>query len=232
MKKLKEQLTVIYASRTGIRIASTTALLAYPLGCIAMLLLPGRLEWIGGVLLVMAAISFLYTLPSYLKRVALMPHVLRFVDKDCRLDELELELRRRAQAFAYKVLSVLVLIGIMYLVIAADLARDQKPGGIWMPTVDDHWLAVLFGALFYVLLLPLAYLAWNMPKPVLDDEPGDSLPDPESARTDAIVMTGMTVGLALGIAFFEDAILWMAIGTAVAFIIDRFLRGSRNGEES
>lgn len=225
MNSLKEKLAILYTSRSGIRIATTTALIAYPLGCIAFLLLPDRFDFIGGGLLILAFLGFAYTLPSYIQRVALMPQVLRFVDKDCQLDELEIDLRRRAQAFAYQVFSILVLGGIMYLVIASDRANSEA-SDIWMPAVDDHWLAILFGALFYALLLPLAYLAWRMPKPVVDDENGESVEpvrDPESERREAIVITGMSTGLALGILLFDNAFLWLAIGTGMGFLVN-FLR--------
>ena len=45
---MKETLTNFFTSRGLIRAAVTTALVAYPSGCLALLLLPERFEWIGG----------------------------------------------------------------------------------------------------------------------------------------------------------------------------------------
>ncbi|MEM9479857.1 MAG: hypothetical protein AAGA58_09420 [Verrucomicrobiota bacterium] len=232
MSAITEKLKTLYANRMGLRIASTVALLAYPIGGVLLIALPRHLEFVGGIFLAIAAFSFFYLLPSYVQRVAFLPHILRFVDKDCRLDELELDLRRRAQSFAYKVFSMLVLAGLMYLVLGADMARDANPSSFWMPTVDDHWLAILFGALFFVLLLPIAYLSWMMPEPILDDEPGDKICDQEVSRMDAFVMTGMCVGLAMGMTVFGDALVGMFVGTALGFLLDLFLRRLEKKKES
>ncbi|MEM0897442.1 MAG: hypothetical protein AAGJ79_11215 [Verrucomicrobiota bacterium] len=224
MNAITEKLKALYANRLGLRIASTAALLAYPVGGVLLIVLPRHLEFVGGIFLAGAALSFFYLLPSYVQRVAFLPHILRFVDKDCRLDELELDLRRRAQSFAYKILSMLVLAGLMYLVLGADMARDADPSSLWMPVVDDHWLAILFGALFFVLMLPIAYLSWMMPEPVLDDEPGEKVRSQEASRLDTFVMTGMLVGLTMGITVFDDALLWMFVGTALGFLLDFLLK--------
>jgi hypothetical protein len=155
---MNETIRTFFTSRLLLRIAVTTALTAYPFGCLALLLLPQSLEPIGGVLIALSIIALIMALPSYHSRIAFVPQVMRFVDESCHLDELEIELRRRSQAFAFQVFSLLSLCGITYLVIAADVVNAGE-GNLWMPRVDDHWLAILFGTLLYVLLLPLAYLA-------------------------------------------------------------------------
>jgi len=169
MNTIKNKLRSLYALRAGLRIATTTALLAYPLGCVAFLILPNHLEYVGGILLALACVGFAYTLPSYIHRVGIMPQVLCLIDPTGQLDELESELRRRAQAFSYRVFSAIIVAGVFYMVVSSDMARDNVPGGWWMPTVDDHWLAILFGVVFYVLLLPLLFLAWKLPNPVLEE---------------------------------------------------------------
>lgn len=55
------------------------------------------------------------------------------------------------------------------MVMSADMAHDNVSGGWWMPSVNDHWLPILFGVVFYVLLLPLLFLASKLPNPVLED---------------------------------------------------------------
>lgn len=216
---MKETLTKFFTSQPLIRAAVTTALVAYPLGCLTVLLLPKPMEFAGGILIAISVLALICSLPSYLSRIAFVPKVFHYVDGTQPLDELESELRRRSQAFAYQVFSLLALGGIMYLVVASDKVNAGE-GNFWMPRVDDHWLAILFGALIYVLLLPLAYLAWKLPAPVADDDPG-----PEAAKggcevRDNIVVTWMSLGLAAGVIFFDNAILWMVCGTALGFVLD------------
>lgn len=227
---MKENLTKFFTSQCAIRTAVTTALVAYPLGCLAMLLLPDKWEIVGGSLIVVSAIAFICALPSSLSRIAFVPQVFRFVDGTNPLDELEAELRRRSQAFAFQVFSVLALGGIMYLVVASDRVNAGE-GNLWLPRVDDHWLAILFGALIYVLLLPLAYLAWKLPKPVVDDDPGEHAEAGEMTFRDNIVVSGMSIGLAIGVIFFNNAALWMLVGTAVGFGLDWVLRKRMRAEK-
>ena len=221
-------LSTLLMSRRGIRTASLTGLISYPLGCLAMLLLPSSLEWIGGIFLGLAVLSFAYTLPSYVRRVAFLPHSLRLVDRECALDELELELRRRAQAFSFQVFSILVVAGIMYLTIASDQV-NAGTANMWMPQVDDHWLAILFGTLLFVVLLPVTYLAWRMPEPVIDNEsrPEDFLCQSETSPSDTVIINGMTIGFLAGL-IFDNLLLWAPIGVGAGFLVAFLMKRRSN----
>ena len=88
-----------------------------------------------------------------------------------------------------------------------------------MPDPFFHWLAILFGVLFYVLLLPLFYLAWNLPTPVIDDESGEAATKLEIGPRDVMMISGMGIGLTAGMLFFDDAILGMAMGTGAGYVV-------------
>lgn len=225
-----KKLIHLFKSRTLIRAAATTALVAYPIGCFALLLLPDNWEAVGGALFMISVIGLIFALPSYLSRIAFVPQVFRFVDGTASLDELEIDFRRRSQAFAFQVFSLITLGGIMYLVIASDIVNAGE-GNLWMPRVDDHWLAILFGALIYILMLPLAYLAWKLPQPVEDDDPQFEGPTSEHEVRDNIVVSFMTIGLAAGVLFSGDAILWMACGTTLGFVLDFVWRRRKQKEK-
>jgi len=213
---MKEKLTSLFTSQTFIRVAVTTALIAYPLACLAMLLLPKDFVVVGGSLFGLSALATICSLPSYLSRIAFVPKVLRFVDDTARLDDMELELRRRSQAFSYQIFTILTLGVIMYFVIASDMTNAGE-GNLWLPRVDDHWLAILFGAFLYTILLPLAYLAWKLPKPVADESP--AVPD-DSEFHNHFMIIGMLSGMTLGLLFFDGIGNGMMIGMAAGSVAD------------
>lgn len=224
MNPLQQRLRSLYHHRANLRLATTTTLLAYPLGCASLLILPAQAEWVGGALLVVAVLGLIFILPSYIHRVALMPQVLQCPDHDQPLDELEVTLRRQAQAFAYRVFSLLILAGIFYMVIAADMANDDTTGSLWVPTVDDHWLAILFGVALYALMLPLFYLAWKLPQPIINDEPDLQDCSSTTKHRDILWSIGMTLGMAVGGLLFDQMFLGMFVGSVAGLLLDWILQ--------
>ena len=220
-----------YTSRAGLRASTLIALFAYPLGCVALLLLPDGLDTLGGALIFLAALAFAHTLPSYIGRIAYSRQVLGRMGDDYQLDEVELDVRRRATSFAYHVFCALVLVGIGYMIVASDMINAGK-ADLWVPRIDDHWIAIALGALLYALLLPVAYLAWTMPEPS-DEEHGDhegvSPTSGGALKLESATMTlGMGIGLVFGVAFFGDAWLGMAIGFGVGLLLELIRSRARN----
>ncbi|XBQ17489.1 MAG: hypothetical protein ABL308_06305 [Oceanicaulis sp.] len=137
------------------RLATTAALTLYPAGCVAHLY---GSSLAGYGLMVGALIAFIVIAPSSMQRI---------VGEETKLlDEMELDLRRRAHAFAYQVFGALTLVGILYMGIASDATRIE----LWAPSTWDHWSALLWGAIIWSVVLPTAYLAWAGPAPVAEEE--------------------------------------------------------------
>lgn len=155
-------------STFGMRLASALALIAYPLGGAAVIAAPdaaetglvlGEAVWLGCLLLTIA--SLVWMAPSYLQRIA--------GDEAKNLDEFELDLRRRAYAFAYQAFAALTLAGLIYLASALDF-MDGRGIELWRPQTFDHWNAIIWGTILYAFVLPTAYLAWAAPAPELEEE--------------------------------------------------------------
>jgi hypothetical protein len=153
-------------SRSIMRVVTSLALVAYPAGCMVRLLMPDTSpqpglttgEIIGFALILVSLASFVMILPSNLQRI--------IADEKAKLDEFELDLRRRANGFAYQFFGSMTLIGILYMSIAVDTNRLS----LWVPTSYDHWNAIMWGAVLYAVTLPTAYLAWFGPKPIMEEE--------------------------------------------------------------
>lgn len=137
------------------RLATTAALTLYPAGCLAHLY---GASFAGYGLMFGALIAFAVIAPSSMQRIV--------GEETKMLDEMELDLRRRAHAFAYQVFGATILVGILYLGIASDADRI----GLWAPSSWDHWSALLWGAIIWSVVLPTAYLAWAGPAPVAEED--------------------------------------------------------------
>ncbi|MEO1039161.1 MAG: hypothetical protein AAFX09_06410 [Pseudomonadota bacterium] len=150
------------------RLATSVALIAYPLGCLIQLIFPDTspeagLSWGEGggfALIILALFAFVIIAPSQLQRIT--------GEEAKALDEFEINLRRRAYTFAYQVFAAIVLVGILYTAIAVD-TLDSDRFTLWVPTSYDHWNAVFWGAVLYAFVLPTAYLAWTAPAPIEDE---------------------------------------------------------------
>jgi len=94
----------------------------------------------------------------------------------CELDDLERDLRQKAYAFAYHLLTGLVASAIFYLAVANDDTRLT----LWAPDSYTHWNTIFWGVLLYCFTLPTAYLAWTMPD--IADEFGEDELEAEPVR--------------------------------------------------
>jgi len=164
-------MSIFYRGRSGktqsrspamMKLATSIALLAYPLGCFIQLAFPDTTEAsdiqfgevFGFLLVVTSLFAFATFAASSFQRIV--------GDETDKLDEFEMDLRRKAQAFSYQVFASLTLIGIIYLGVASDLF-DSDRLTLWHPQTYEHWNALFWGAALYAFVLPTAYLAWTMP---------------------------------------------------------------------
>lgn len=155
-------------SPARMRLATSIALVAYPIGCAIQILYPDTTpepgltpgEGVGMALVALALFAFAYIAPTYLQRIT--------GEETKKLDELELSLRQRAYTFAYQVFAGLTLVFAIYMGLSWDLAEAGKLE-LWRPVTYDHWSALFWGAGLYAAILPTAYLAWIAPAP-LDEE--------------------------------------------------------------
>lgn len=146
-------------SRTSMRLATGLILAGYPLG--ALMALNSGLAGEGSVsfafslaglaVIAVSVFAFFYIAPSYMQRI--------IGEQLCELDDLERDLRQKAYAFAYHVLTGLVAAAIFYLAVANDDTRLT----LWAPDSYTHWNTIFWGVLLYCFTLPTAYLAWTMP---------------------------------------------------------------------
>jgi len=149
--------TAAPSSLWGLRLATLTAFIAYPLGCIVLLTADGGrglqlAEAIGFAFIFAALISFAIIAMSYHHRVA--------NDTDCSLDEREVQMRNRGFGFGYPTLISLVALFLIYMAIATD-TQDGDGWALWLPTTYEHWNALFWGGLLYAMLLPTSYLIWT-----------------------------------------------------------------------
>jgi hypothetical protein len=144
------------------KVATTWALVAYPLGCALRVLAPGAdgngvaLDAAGLALIVSAVVAFIVVAPSSWQRIV--------AEDEKLLDERELQQRYRAQAFGYNVFTGLAALFAFYMQVGIDL-ETKKDLLIWRPSTADHWNASIWGVLLYAFTLPTAYLAWTLPTP-------------------------------------------------------------------
>lgn len=146
-------------SRTSMRLATSIVLAGYPLGALLTLNsgIAGdgsgafALNLTGLAIIVLAVFAFFYIAPSYMQRIV--------GEQLCELDDLERDLRQKAYAFAYHLLTGLIAAAIFYLAVANDDTRLT----LWAPDSYTHWNTIFWGVLLYCFTLPTAYLAWTMP---------------------------------------------------------------------
>ncbi|HIG23743.1 MAG TPA: hypothetical protein EYG02_03530 [Henriciella marina] len=144
-------------SQTLTRILATLPLIAYPAGCILMLNANDRvaIEIAGFALILVALIGFAMIAPSWIQRIT--------GEEKVKLDEFEMDVRRRAYSAAYHGFTALALIFVVYLGIVSD--AQAKLGWLWTPTTFDHWNAIFWGAFLYATLLPTVWIAWTVRAP-------------------------------------------------------------------
>tara|TARA_R110002073_G_scaffold37850_1_gene108838 strand:- start:408 stop:923 length:516 start_codon:yes stop_codon:yes gene_type:complete len=164
-------MSIFYRGRSGktqarspamMKWATSIALLAYPAGCLIQLLFPDTTERpdlrfgeaAGLILVATSLFAFATFAASSFQRIV--------GEETDKLDEFEMELRRKAHAFSYQVFASLTLLFIIYLGISSDLL-DSDRLTLWHPQTYNHWNALFWGATLYALVLPTAYLAWTMP---------------------------------------------------------------------
>ncbi len=146
------------------RALTLLVLAAYPAGGIVMLVQPERVmaDIAGFGLIVLALIGAALIAPSWLQRIV--------GEQAKHLDDFELDLRRRANAVAYQIFTVLTLLGLLYMGVASDSTRLA----LWTPSTFDHWNAIIWGAILFAFVLPTTVLAWIAPAPVQDEEAGEA----------------------------------------------------------
>ena len=155
---------IYYRSKSGgaevglstLRTLSLVSLVAYPAGALTLAWGDGPLSAVLGYgAILMSLVAAAVIMSARLQRIV--------GEQPDKLDEYELKLRARAMWGAYTGLSVLLLIGIIYLAIASD-------AGWWLPTTYDHFSGLFWGVFLYTSLLPSAVLAWQV-------DPADAAPE-------------------------------------------------------
>lgn len=138
----------------------------YPLGCILQLVADasagGVMLSIAGLALVVAALGAFGVLAgSSLQRQTQEPESL--------LDEREREERNRAFFQAHSVFSGIVLTGVLYMMLTADMTANGKLD-FWHPMTGTHWNAVFGGLILLSFTLPGAVLAFRKAPAVADHD--------------------------------------------------------------
>lgn len=142
-------------SLSTLRILITVALLAYPAGCLVLMVgdhANGQLpleRLIGFGLITLALFSAAPIMGSRLQRIV--------GEEPGKLDEMELQQRHKATSAAYMTFTAAILLAIFY----AGAASEAE---WWVPAGYEFWNALFWGVLLYATLLPTAFLAWTMPE--------------------------------------------------------------------
>jgi hypothetical protein len=156
-------------SQITLRIATLTALIGYPAGCLVHLIFPDTTpqpglsvaEIAGFALFGLSLLAFGVIAPSWMQRIV--------GEQTDLLDEFELDLRRRAYVFSYHGLSAAMGAFLFYMAIGVDLDASGKLN-LWTPSTYDHWNAIFWGVLLYAFVLPTTWLAWAGPAPLSEDD--------------------------------------------------------------
>jgi small-conductance mechanosensitive channel len=132
-----------------VRVASSVALVAYPVGALLLAQGPDSIasSLIGYGLILSALFGVALLTGSSTQRIV--------GEQSAQLDEYELQLRHRAMSTAYAVLTTLMLLAIVYAALAAD------KGG-WLPTTYDEYNGLFWGAFLYAMTIPTACLSWRL----------------------------------------------------------------------
>ena len=149
-------------SQTTVKLLSTLPLVAYPIGCIIVLNVPGDslpVEMFGFAFILVALIGFAMIAPTWFQRIT--------GEEKEKLDEFELDLRHRAYSAAYHGFTALALLFVVYLGIVSD--AQSKFEWLWTPSNFDHWNAIFWGAFLYAALLPTVWVSWTVKPPSEED---------------------------------------------------------------
>ncbi|MEO7564502.1 MAG: hypothetical protein ABIR63_05890 [Sphingomicrobium sp.] len=141
-----------------VRTLTAAALFAYPAGALIREFGSGVIAPIVGFALIVVAL---------MSTAALMgSSIQRIVGEQVELlDEFELKLRNRAVGSAYKLLSLLILLAVIY----AAIASDQQ---WWIPHTYGEFSGLFWGAFLYCALLPSVFLTWIVePSDIVGDGP-------------------------------------------------------------
>jgi hypothetical protein len=132
----------------ALRALTAGALASYPAGALTLAWGDGPASAIVGYGLILVSLIFV---------VAIMGTSLQRIVGEVpqQLDEYELKLRARAMGAGYTGLSILVLLGIIYLAVGSD-------AGLWVPASYDEFNGLFWGAFLYASVLPSAFLAWQV----------------------------------------------------------------------
>ena len=131
---------------------SLIAMVAYPVGAIALLLsetaaTSDATAIIGWLLLVAALFALAPVLASRIYTIA--------SEQKVRLDEFEQQLRLKAMTTAYTILGGIVGLGLFYVYMGFD-------AGWWLPREQDHVNGIFWGFVLYVMTLPPLLLSWRL----------------------------------------------------------------------
>jgi len=125
----------------------------YPLGTILLFQLVSDSAWYGLAHIVLT-ISILTVFGIF--RVGRVGKAIAD-DLDSRLDERQIALRNSAYLDSYRIVSGIVILGVIWIAIGTDL------GYWWIPTTWHEWNAIVWGLFIYLTSLPSAILAWREP---------------------------------------------------------------------
>lgn len=85
-------------------------------------------------------------------------------DRDDRLDERQLALRNAAYTDAYRLVSGVAVLGVIWMALATD-------NDLWYPRTYEEWNDIVWGLGLLATSLPSALLCWREPDRVEDAEP-------------------------------------------------------------
>lgn len=115
---------------------------------------------------------FWFGLPAFVAAVAiyfwlLAPFTQRIADeKDTKLDERQMVVRNHAHRTAYRILGSLLIVALTYLHLSVGVL-DNRP---WTLQISEDDITPIFtGALWLIITLPTAIIAWNEPDPIPDE---------------------------------------------------------------
>ena len=91
----------------------------------------------------------------------LLPFTQRIADeKESKLDERQAAVRNRAHRTAYQILGSVVMLALVYTSISLGYFSNQ----LWTPEITaDNASTIAMGAVFFIITLPTAIIAWNEP---------------------------------------------------------------------
>lgn len=133
-------------SATHVRALAALMFVGYPLGCLLRFVDNAAVDAFGLALVGVSALAALRLFMSYPARVANSP-----VDA---LDERERDWQAQCYRSAFTCFAGLAVVAALYLQVAFDF-------GLWLPSSEDHFEAIVWGSLLFGLGLPTATVAWQ-----------------------------------------------------------------------